>query len=166
MNLKSHFALFATSSLLALGACAHGPPPADDPAPEIIPQANVRPAPGDQPIVAGDCNEALRRASDKPDLDVDRIPSPVVAKPAALQKPPRSALRKDGSADVKVDVLIDTLGKPDMKTFKVVSTSSEWLATNVKTVIAKWTFSPAELAGCKVPRTYHFMASAPPRKKA
>ena len=99
-------------------------------------------------------------------LVVDRIPAPIVAKPPALQRPPRSALRKDGSADVKIDVVIDTLGRADMRTFKVVSASNAWLATNVKSVIGKWTFAPAELAGCKVPRTYHFMAAAPARQKS
>ncbi len=105
----------------------------------------------------------MRRAAAKPDLDVDRIPAPIVAKPAALQRVPKSALRKDGSAEIKVDVVIDTLGKPDMTTFKVVAASHPWLATNVKSVIGKWKFEPAELAGCKIPRVYHFMASAPAR---
>lgn len=161
-----------TPAVILLAAClpmACGKPPAPDadPAPAIEMQtANVRVAPADQPIAPGDCAEALRRAVEKPDLAVDRIPSPVVTKPAALQRPPRSALRKDGSADVKVDVLIDTLGKADMSTFKIVTTSSPWLAANVKSVIGRWKFEPAQLAGCKVPRVYHFMASAPPRGKA
>ena len=107
----------------------------------------------------------MRRAIAQPDLAVDRIPAPVVAKPPALQKLPKAALRKDGSAEVKVDVLVDTLGKADMKTFKVVTTSSPLLVDNVKSVIGKWKFSPAELAGCKIPRVFHFMASAPPRGK-
>ena len=165
MTRTTHGALFSTAlSFAALGACSH-PAPEPEPVPEIVQQTDVRIAPADHPVAPGDCAEAMRRAIDKPDLDVDRIPSPIVAKPAALQKPPRTALRKDGSADVKIDVLIDTLGKADMKTFKVVSTSNDWLVTNVRGVIGKWTFSPAELAGCKVPRTYHFMASAPARKK-
>jgi outer membrane biosynthesis protein TonB len=126
---------------------------------------NVRVAPEEQPVAPGDCAEAMRRAVAKPDLVVDRIPAPVVAKPPALQKLPKAALRKDGSAEVKVDVLIDTLGKADMKTFKVVTTSSPLLVDNVKSVIGKWKFSPAELAGCKIPRVFHFMASAPPRGK-
>lgn len=157
----------ALSAALLAAACSRAPAP--EPAPDV-PQvfANARVAPPDsveQPVAQGDCVEALRRAAAKPDLVVDQIPSPVVAKPAALQRPPRTALRRDGSADVKVDVIIDTLGKADMKTFKVVAASSPWLANNVKTVIAKWTFEPATLAGCKVPRVYHFMASAPPRGK-
>ncbi len=151
---------------IVVAACGKPPAPQPDPEPAIEMQtANVRVAPPDQAIAPGDCAEAMRRALDKPDLAVDRVPSPLATKPAPLQHPPRSALRKDGSADVKVDVLIDTLGKADMSTFKVVTTSSPWLAANVKTVIGKWTFEPAQLAGCKVPRIYHFMASAPARGK-
>ena len=147
-------------------ACSHAPP-SDDVVPEMTPEpavSNARVAPAEQPVAPGDCPEALRRALAKPDLAVDRIPSPVVAKPPALQKLPKTALRKDGSAEVNVDVLIDTLGKAVMSTFIVVKTSSPLLATNVRGVIGKWTFSPAELAGCKVPRVYHVMASAPARK--
>lgn len=152
-------------AVILLAACSK--PPAPEPEPAIEMQTtSVRIAPPDQPIAPGDCAEAMRRALEKPDLAVDRIPSPVVAKPAALQRPPRTALRKDGSAEVKVDVLIDTLGKADMSTFKIVTTSSPWLAANVKSVIGKWKFEPAQLAGCKVPRVYHFMASAPARTKA
>lgn len=158
---SSHLAL-----LLFAAACSQTPAPSNV-TPEIVPESvtNVRVAPAEQPVAPGDCAEAMRRALVKPDLDVDRIPAPVVAKPAALQKLPKGALRKDGSAEVKVDVLIDTLGKADMKTFKVVTTSSRLLVDNVKSVIGKWKFSPAELAGCKIPRVFHFMASAPPRGK-
>ncbi|MDB4877181.1 MAG: hypothetical protein JWM41_3627 [Gemmatimonadetes bacterium] len=163
--IQRFFSLIAVSALVA--ACSQAPAPEPEVTPEMIPEtvANVRIAPADQPVAPGDCAEALRRAASKPDLAVDRIPSPVVAKPAPLQKVPKTALRKDGSADVKVDVLIDTLGHADMKTFTVVAASHPWLVTNVKSVLPKWTFSPAELAGCKVPRVYHFMASAPARGK-
>jgi hypothetical protein len=151
------------AGLLVLAACAKS-----QPEPEIVPTpepvTNARVAPADQPLRPGDCVEARRRAAEKPDLAVDRIPAPVVAKPPALQKVPRSAFRKDGSSEIKIDVLIDTLGKADMKTFTPVAVSNAWFTQNVKGVIGKWTFSPAELAGCKVARTYHFMASTPARK--
>ena len=146
----------------ALAACSSAPPETDI-TPKVV--ADSVP-PGEMPIAAGNCSEALRRAVAKPDLVVDQLPVLVNAKPAPLQHPPRTALRKDGSAEVKIDVLVDTLGKADMKTFKVIATSSPWLATNVKSVMAKWTFTPAQLAGCKVPRIYHFYAAAPPRTKS
>jgi hypothetical protein len=152
--------------LAVFTACSGNPAP--DVTPEVTAEAvtPVRVAPTEQPVAPGDCVEARRRALAKPDLPVDRIPSPIVAKPPALQKLAKNALRKDGSADVKVDVIVDTLGKADMKTFTVVTASSPLLVTNVKGVIGKWTFSPAQLAGCKIPRVYHFMASAPARGKA
>jgi hypothetical protein len=147
-------AAFAAVFLLA---CSNHNP---DFTPEPVVNARVAPA---SELKHGDCVEARRRAAERPDLDVDRLPSPKAMKPAALQKVPTSALRKDGSAEVKVDVLVDTLGRADMKSFKVVTASHPWLAENVKGVIGKWRFSPAELAGCKVTRLYHFMASAPPK---
>ncbi|HEY4218967.1 MAG TPA: hypothetical protein VGM67_17620 [Gemmatimonadaceae bacterium] len=157
------------SLALIVAACAKPPAPetAPDVTPVFIPDTLVgaRVAPDEVPVAPGDCAEAMRRALAKPDLNVDKIPSLVVAKPAPLQKAPRTAFRKDGSADLKADVLIDTLGKPVMKTFTVVLASNTWLATNLKSVLPKWKFSPAELAGCKVPRTFHFMASVPARKK-
>ena len=142
---------------LFLVACSQQDP---DLTPEPVVNARVAPA---SELKLGDCLEARRRAAARPDLDVDRLPSPKAMKPPALQKVPASALRKDGSAAVKVDVLVDTLGRADMKSFKVVTASHPWLADNVKGVIGKWRFTPAELAGCKVARVYHFMASAPPR---
>ncbi len=76
------------------------------------------------PVAPGDCAEALRRAAEKPDLVVDQLPVLVTAKPKPLQNPPRTALRKDGSAEVKIDIVVDTLGKAVMKTFTVVATST------------------------------------------
>jgi hypothetical protein len=152
--------LYLLAAVAALAACASGGPSIEE---ETKP---VRIAAGGGGVAPGDCREARRRALAKPDLDVDRIPSPVAMNPKPLQKVPASALRKDGSAEIKVDIIIDTLGRADMKTFKVVSASHPWFANNVKSVIGKWKFTPAELAGCKVPRVYHFMASASPRTKA
>jgi hypothetical protein len=160
MTLRSLLLLGAAAG--ALAACSSAPPPEADIKPQVVADA----APGAMPIAPGDCAEALRRAAEKPDLVVDQLPVLVTAKPKPLQNPPRSALRKDGSAEVKIDIIVDTLGKADLKTFKVVAASHPWLATNVKSVIGKWTFSPAQLAGCKVPRVYHFYAAAPPRAKS
>ena len=115
------------------------------------------------PLVQGDCVEARRRAALQPDLEVERIPAPVAMKPAPFQNVPETALRKDGSAEIKIDVVVDTLGRADMKTFKIVKVSNKWFSTNVRGVIGKRTFTPAVLAGCKVPRVYHFMSSLAPR---
>ena len=108
------------------------------------------------PIKRGDCAEALRRAVAKPDLDVEKVPAPLAMTPPPIdtRKMPRSVPDKNGYYEVKFQVLVDTLGKPDMKTFTVVSASNTWLGTSVKSAVAKWKFAPAEVAGCKVPRTY------------
>src|ERR1043165_7584167 len=91
--------------LVAVVACAKAPP---DVAPEVVPEpvSNVRVAPAEQPLAYGDCVEARRRAALTPDLPVDRVPAILVAKPPALEKLPAAARRKDGSAEVKVDVLV------------------------------------------------------------
>jgi len=73
----------------------------------------------------------------------------------------RSLVDKKGAV-VKVDVVVDTLGRADIKTFKVVEVSNPWFADNLKSVIPQWRFSPALLAGCKVRRVYKFSATAKP----
>jgi hypothetical protein len=141
---------------LALAGCAHssGPDPLSEKGARIA-----------GPLSYGDCLEARRRAALQPDLEVDRIPAPVAMKPAPFQGMPDAALRKNGSAEIRIDVIVDTLGRADMKTFKVVKVSNKWFTDNVRGVIGKWSFTPALLAGCKVPRIYHFMSSVPARTR-
>jgi hypothetical protein len=115
------------------------------------------------PLHQGDCVEARRRAALQPDLEVEQLPAPVAMKPAPFRNVPDNVFRKDGSAEIKIDMIIDTLGRADMKTFKVVKVTNKWFAENVRGVVPKWTFTPAILAGCRVPRVYHLMASFPPR---
>src|SRR4051812_17753716 len=153
MRLRSALCAIAISLLLA--ACASSP------SPEAA-DKGVRIA---GPLAYGDCVEARRRAALQPDLEVERLPAPVAMKPAPFQRMPESALRKDGSAEIKINVVVDTLGRADLKTFKVVKVSNKWFAENVRGVIGKWTFTPALLAGCKVPRVYHFMSSMPARSE-
>lgn len=128
---------------------------------------NARPAAGGANAVAyGDCVEARKRAADKPDLDVDSNPRVVRQRPAPFANMPpavRTQLNAKGST-VKVDVAIDTLGRPDMKTFRIVESSHPWLADNVRSVISRWTFKPAFLAGCKVRRIYKFSATSRARR--
>jgi hypothetical protein len=147
-------------SPVIFAGCAHSSP-SSSPAPATESGARIA-----GPLKYGDCDEARRRASLQPDLEVERIPAPVAMKPAPFQRVPESALRKDGSAEIKIDVVIDTLGRADLKTFKVVKVSNRWFAESVRGVIGKWTFTPALLAGCKVPRVYHFMSSVPPRSSS
>jgi len=146
--------LFASVATVA-AACAHAKQPETEVGARVM-----------GPLAYGDCVEARRRAALQPDLEVDHIPAPVAMKPAPFQGMPESALRKDGSAEIKLDVVIDTLGRADLRTFKVVKVSNRWFADNVRGVIGKWKFTPAVLAGCKVARVYHFMSSVPSRPSA
>jgi hypothetical protein len=155
--------LLAASCGAAIACAGHA---ADtDTKPEVV---SARVAGVDAPLARGDCQEAVRRAVAKPDLDVEKVAEPVAMKPAAIdtKKMPRSVPDKNGYYEVKFQVLVDTLGKPDMKTFTVVSTTHPWLGTSVKTAVAKWTFSPAEVAGCKVPRMYSLGISPKGKKPA
>src|SRR5436189_4580500 len=138
--------------MLCSASCSH---PSQMPA-----ETSVRIA---APLTPGDCVEARRRAALQSDLEVDRLPAPLAMKPAPFRDAPDNVFRKDGSAEVKIDMIIDTLGRANMKTFKVVKVTNKWFTENVRGVVPKWTFTPALLAGCKVPRVYHLMVSFPTR---
>lgn len=127
---------------------------------------NARPMTDANAVAYGDCVEARRRAAAMPDLDVDSVPRPVSQRPQAFANMPDSVRRQldvKGSS-IKVDVIVDTLGRPDMKTFKVVASTHPWLAQNIRAAIPTWRFRAARLAGCKVARVYHFSATSRPRK--
>jgi hypothetical protein len=143
--------LAGAAAVLAAACASHTPDPNTEP--EAV---NVRIAGIDAPIKAGDCVEAVRRAVANPAIDVEKVPAPVSMNPLPVdvRKMPKGVADKNGYYQVKFQVLVDTLGKPDMKTFTVVNASNSWLGTSVKRAVAKWKFSPAQLAGCKVPRNY------------
>lgn len=110
------------------------------------------------------CQLAREDAAVDPRLEVDKVPAPTAMTPAPIRRPvPRAALRRDGSSVIRVEVLVDTLGAPDMSTFTVIESSNAWFATGAKNAIAKWRFTPAERDGCKVARFYQFSASSAPR---
>src|SRR3954464_9351089 len=108
------------------------------------------------PIARGDCREATKRAVANPNIDVEKVASPLAMKPLPVdpRKAPKGTTDRNGWYKVSFHVLVDTAGKPDMKTFVVDTTSPPWLATSVRTAVAQWKFSPAEVAGCRIPRNY------------
>lgn len=136
------------------------------PDPDTQPEVNARIGVAEAPIARGDCAEALRRATANHELDVEKVPAPLAMTPPPIdvKKMPKSVPDKNGYYQVRFQVLVDTLGKPDMKTFAVVDATNPWLGASVKAAVAKWKFAPAEVAGCKVPRTYSLGLS--PRGKA
>ena len=144
---------FVRSALLSIfvAACA-----GHTPDPDAQPEVNARIGTPEAPIARGDCVEARRRAAANPALDVEKVAAPIamIPPPIDVKKMPKSVPDKNGYYEVKFQVLVDTLGKPDMRTFSVIETTNPWLGTSVKAAVAKWKFSPAEVAGCKVPRNY------------
>ena len=118
-------------------------------------------------VAVGDCAEARRRAAAQPDLEVDRLPAVTRQNPRPFQRMPASVktLVDRQGASVKAHVLIDTLGRPVMSTFRVEESKPHaWLGQNIRAIVPRWTFSPAELAGCKVARVYKFSATAPKKR--
>ncbi len=144
-----------------LGACSHNSEPA------LVPDHPVRLASGGSGVKRGDCVEARRRAADKPDLDVDRLPTPRSFSPSPLPgKSMPADVRSARYNEVNVTVIVDTLGRADMRTFTVVKTTHPWLASSARGAISKWRFEPAQLAGCKVARVYKWGASSGSRTRA
>ncbi len=149
---------FATACALLVGGCSR-------PAPEPVQPdgRTVAVAPAEGPLQEGDCDDARRRLLRDPDLTVDRVPEPVAMRPAPFQRAPARAYNRDGSAVIKAEVMIDTLGRAEMATFKPTEVSNPWFTTNLRSVLPRWRFTPATLAGCKVRRVYRFSATVPPR---
>jgi hypothetical protein len=162
------FFLRAPARLLAIAlASASLAACSSNPEPELEPDSPVRIAPPDKPVAQGDCAEALRRAAQKQDLYVDQLPTPKARESSAIPvKQMPEAVRKARYSEVKASVLIDTLGRADMKTFTVIKSTHPWLASSVKSAVAKWKFEPAQLAGCKVPRLYNYNVHAGTAPKA
>lgn len=134
---------FAVLGLAAACTSPPVPPPASPPAPSAV------------PVGSDLCYLTVAEALAKPDLDVDRVPTPVAGSPPPFKPPyPRGVFGKGRSMEVAIEVLVDTLGKADMRTFKVVKTSHPWFATKLKATVASWTFDPAMKSGCRIPRIY------------
>ena len=135
-------------ALLVLAGCASGGGTSN---------VRVRPA----LTGAAHCAEVRERAKANPGLDVEKLPTPVKQPKRLLAGPfPPGVIGRDGYADVHTTVVVDTLGKPVMKTFKVKKASHPWLGQDVKRTIAGWKFTPAELEGCKVARVYKVDATS------
>jgi hypothetical protein len=116
----------------------------------------ARLAPPD-PVVT--CAEWVQRATSDPEIAVERVPEVVKLDPAPLpRRLPKGVVGKDGKAEVRIRVLVDTLGAPDMSTFTVVKSTHATLTRSVRAAVAKWKFVPAEIGGCKVPRNFNWGA--------
>ena len=150
MSRYRFLALFAAASL---AACSKGKPETQ-PEPEMVgSRVNDK---LEAPVAKGDCREAIRRAQKDPNIDVEKVASPLAMTPPPIdaRRMPKGVADRNGWFTVKFHVLVDAAGKPDMKTFVVDTASHPWLATSVKGAVAKWSFAPAGVAGCRIPRNY------------
>ena len=152
MSLNKILTLFAGASLAACSTRKSTPD--TQPEPQTVGariNTNL-----EAPIARGDCREATKRAVANPNIDVEKVATPLAMKPLPVdtRKAPKGVTDKNGWYKVSFHVLVDTVGKADMKTFTIDTTSHPWLATSVKTAVSQWKFAPAEVAGCKIPRNY------------
>jgi hypothetical protein len=141
---------------------------ASAPAPELVAEPEVTPVRVAPPDSVVSCSEWVQRAVANPELDVTRVAEPKAYEPAPIpRRVPNSVYDKTGKAEISITVMVDTLGKADMRSFTVVKTTSPRLTTSVRAAVAKWVFTPAEVMGCKVPRLYKWGATATrPRRAA
>jgi len=69
--------------------------------------------------------------------------NPVPGYPALLE---RSGIE----GRVLVEFVVDTLGRPDMKSVKVLESSNELFVQSLESALPRWRFYPAEARGRKV----------------
>jgi len=135
------------ASLLVAAGCGGGRASVD----ETVKPVRVAPP---EPVVT--CNEWVQRAIADPEIAVEHVPAPVKLDPPAFpSRLPKGVLSKDGKGEVRIRVLVDTLGAPVMHTFTVVKSTHPTLTRSVRTAVAKWKFVPAQTGGCKVPRNFN-----------
>ncbi|MCU0624412.1 MAG: energy transducer TonB [Gemmatimonadaceae bacterium] len=135
-------AVVACVAVGGLSACA-GAPPAPAPTPAVS--------------VADGCAAIRAEIAADPAAGVDQPATPTAMKPAPVRRPvPATVLRVDPTPELEVKVVVDTLGKPDMKSFAVVKSTHRWYTDGAKAAIGKWSFTPAMHRGCKVVRPYTF----------
>lgn len=155
--MQKHFQVSTLVALVAAVACGGSRAAVDDMA------TPARAAPPD-PVAT--CAEWVERALADPEIAVERVPAPVKLDPAPFPKRvPKGVTAKDGKAEVRIRVVVDTLGAADMRTFAVIKSTHPTFTRSVRTAVAKWKFVPAEVSGCKVPRNFNgvWVAGGAPR---
>jgi hypothetical protein len=73
------------------------------------------------------------------------IPDSTVSPYPAPQQP--RTPRRDGTL---VSFVVDTLGRPDTLTYKIIRDVEPGLAHEGRAVVARWRYQPAQVRGCAV----------------
>jgi hypothetical protein len=76
-------------------------------------------------------------------------------------QPTSSATSGAHSTGLLVQVLVDTLGMPDARSFKVLRSPSQSAATVTRYAMLGWRFLPATFQGCRVPQLVQTEVSVP-----
>ena len=79
--------------------------------------------------------------------------------PPELRIPPQTSVRTV-VMDVKVEVMVDTEGNPDMTTFRAIGRGAEVNQDTLRTWIAQQRFRPAERDGQRVPALFKISMQA------
>lgn len=148
MRRRLPFASLLPTAAIAITACTSGAP--RDRAVSVAPSTSTV-----------SCAEWTRRAAASPELDVERVPEPVAYDPPPIpRRLPPGVVGRNGRAEVRIKVVVDTLGRADMKSFRVVRSTHPKLTASVRHAVSRWRFRPAEVGGCKVPRVFNWGAVA------
>jgi len=75
--------------------------------------------------------------------DTVRVPRPAPARFVSIREHPEALV---------VQFVVDTLGVPDPRSFKVLHSPSGGAADSARVAMAMWRFSPAVRDGCRVPQ--------------
>jgi hypothetical protein len=75
--------------------------------------------------------------------DTTRVPRPARQQVRDVRARPEVLL---------VQFVVDTLGVPDPRSFRVLQTPSAGAADSARAALPDWRFTPAELRGCRVPQ--------------
>ncbi len=89
-------------------------------------------------------------ASDQPYFEF-QVEKPVMAQPGGVSPAYPEMLRTAGvEGQVLAQFVVDTTGRADMSTFKVLKTDNELFSISVKNALPRMRFLPAEVGGKKV----------------
>lgn len=83
-------------------------------------------------------------------FEVDPSAAFVADSSLPMRPAPDQRLARADSSAVLFTVVVDTLGAPELQTFKVLRTPTRARVAALRAVLGRWRFTPARVAGCPV----------------
>lgn len=117
--------------------------------------SNVAPGSPTNPNIAVD-STPTPSSVDQPyfEFQVERPATPMADNPRPSYPDMLRSAKVEG--EVLAQFVVDTTGRPEMNTFKVLKSSHDLFTTSVKTALVNWRFHPAEVAGRKVKQVVQY----------